>query len=241
MRAIPWQAPEEIVDPEANGRYPERFFSVGMYGNSNVGPFTFTGFDHNKINPFDAQWDNNLFPVFHATFPLSDFHFVPGAGHSIYQFGILYKSTFGTLPADENTVGVNVYFDNLRLIADGCGDFIMDYNNNCRADEGDFALFMDQYLKETPNQSFDFDGNGKVDFYDLQPFEHWYQIASPAADSIGVPEPNTQVSIVLALFTLPTRFALPCNRPRKQFRREPLPIGRRHLIFFGFSATLKIS
>ena len=103
MRAIPWQAPEETVDPEGNGQFPQRYFWIGMYGNAaETDGFQFIGFDENNINPFDAQWDSNLLPVFHASFPLSDFTFQPDSASTFYEFGFLYNSVFGTLPAREH-------------------------------------------------------------------------------------------------------------------------------------------
>ncbi len=163
MRSIPWQPPEETVDPVGNGQYPQRFFWVGMWGGSNgePGSFKFTGFDQNSINPFDAQYDLNQFPVFHASFPLADFDFVPGSGVTEYRLGILYNSVFGTLPAPSNTTAVHIFFDNLRLTQLIPAEHI-DYNGNGVADPEDWSLFMAQFLVNNPpapvgNPSISFD------------------------------------------------------------------------------------
>lgn len=198
MRSIPWQAPEETVAPE-NGRFPQRFFWVGMHGNMNNDAdgsgFIFTGFDANTINPFDAQWDSNLFPVFNASFPLTDFEFNVGSTlPTFFQFGFLYNSTSGTLPAGSNTAGVHVFFDNLRLVE---RDILspIDFNNNNMADPGDFQLFMAQHLAATPTLG-DYDMDGDNDFLDFQQFEEFYDLNIGAAGSLraaiaAVPEPSS--------------------------------------------------
>ncbi|MGD9632889.1 MAG: PEP-CTERM sorting domain-containing protein [Pirellulales bacterium] len=216
MRSIPWQAPEETVDPGPNGenRYPQRFFWVGLFGGANDS-FQFTGFDANTIAPFDAQYDSNLFPVFHASFPLSALNFIPNSTSTFYTLGILYNSVHGTLPASSNTVGATVYFDNFRLTKlNPVGP--IDYNNNGQADPGDWQLFMAQYLVTNPPApganpalSFDLIGNfgaagqnGVVDFSDLQKFQEFYSIANPGSAAVlfgTVPEPGTIALVGLTI------------------------------------------
>jgi len=206
MRSIPWQPPEETVDPETNGRFPHRFFWIGMYGNAaEDGGFQFTGFDANTINPFDSQWDNNLLPVFQASFPLTDFTFQPDSATTFYSFGFLYNSVFGTSPASSNTEGVNIYFDNFRLVErDVLGP--IDFNDNGMADLGDFELFMAQHLVATPTVG-DFDGDGDNDFIDFQQFEEFYDLASGGTGALAaalgaVPEPGTVALAGIALLGL---------------------------------------
>src|SRR5436190_1787552 len=148
MRAIPWQPPEETVNPGPNGenRWPQRFFWTSSGGIANDS-FQFVGFDANTIAPFSTQYDANMFPVFHASFPLSSFNFVPDASpgqHTYRQLLFLYNSVFGTLPAASNTSSVTVYFDNLRLTKlNPVGP--IDYNNDGSATAADWNLFMAQY------------------------------------------------------------------------------------------------
>lgn len=222
MRAIPWQMPEETVNPGMNNenRYPQRYFWTGSQGVA-FDSFQWVGFDANTITPFSSQYDGNLFPVYHASFPLSAFGFNPDASpdqHTFRQLGILYNSVFGTLPAGSNTSGVTVYFDNLRLTK---LDPItpIDFNNNNMADADDWRLFMQQLLVENPpvppNPSINFDLvgnfgsatlNGVVDFHDLQKFEEYYDLANGsgafAALSATVPEPGTAALVLLSLLGL---------------------------------------
>jgi hypothetical protein len=214
MRSIPWQPPEETVDPENNGQFPQRFFWIGMYGNANDGSymrpdgstdssgFQFVGFDANNINPFDEQWDDNLFPVFHASFPLADFTFQPNSESTFYEFGFLYNSVFGTLPTSSNTAGVRIYFDNFQLREYNPVEPV-DFNGNNMADLEDFSLFMAQFGSAEPAIG-DFDGDGDSDFLDFQEFERNYDLANGGGGSLanalaGVPEPGTMALIGLGL------------------------------------------
>jgi hypothetical protein len=208
MRSIPWQPPEETVNPGMNNenRYPHRFFWIGMYGNAaEADGFSFVGFDANTINPFDAQWDNNMSPVFHASFPLADFTFMPNSSTTFYEFGFLYNSVFGTQPAASNPHGVRIYFDNFRLIehnpVDNC-----DFNNDNACTIADFQLFMGQHLAEEPILG-DYDMDGDNDFLDFQEFENFYDLANLGAGSLqrelsGVPEPGAVMLIAIGLCTL---------------------------------------
>lgn len=208
MRSIPWQPPEETVNPGPNGenRFPQRFFWIGMYANAaEAEGFTFVGFDANTINPFDSQWDNNQLPVFQASFPLSDFTFQPNSESTFYQFGFLYNSVFGTLPASANTAGVNIYFDNLRLVehdpTDSC-----DFNNDNACTLADFELFMAQHLTASPTLG-DFDMDGDNDFLDFQEFEKFYDLSNLGSGSLasqlaGVPEPGSIALLGLGVLAL---------------------------------------
>lgn len=223
MRAIPWQPPEETVNPGPNGenRWPQRFFWTSTGGIANDS-FQFVGFDANTIAPFSTQYDANLFPVFHASFPLSSFNFVPDASpgeHTFRQLLFLYNSVFGTLPAASNNSSVTLYFDNLRLTKlNPVGP--IDYNNDGQATPVDWTLFMAQYLgmnppvPPNPNTSFDLVGNfgaagtnSKVDFFDLQKFQEFYTLANPGA-GVGqlpwasVPEPGTLAMAGVACVSL---------------------------------------
>lgn len=229
MRSIPWQAPEETVNPGTNGenRYPQRYFWVGLFGQANDS-FQFTGFDANTVTPFSAEYDNNKFPVFHASFPLSALNFVPNSSTTFYSLGFLYNSVHGTLPAANNTAGAVVFFDNLRLTKlNPVGP--LDYNNNGQADPGDWQLFMAQYLVSdppapvlNPSASFDLIGdfgaagtNGVVDFYDLLKFQEFYAIANPGGAAVlfgNVPEPG---ALALAAISL---LGLAFGRSRRQGR-----------------------
>jgi hypothetical protein len=206
MRSIPWQAPEETVDPMNNGQFPQRYFWVGLYGNANEPEgFQFTGFDENNITPFDPQYDNEPFPVFHASFPLEDLTFQANSATTFYELGILYNSVFGTLPAASNTAGVNIYFDNFQLVEhDPTGMCDFDSNNMCTL--ADFQLFMGNHLREDSTLG-DFDGDGDNDFQDFQEFERFYDLAnlgagSLASDLAGVPEPGTVTLLGLGLLSL---------------------------------------
>jgi hypothetical protein len=230
MRSIPWQPPEETVNPGENGefRYPQRFFWIGMYGNANDGPwerpdgvmdgtgFQFVGFDANTINPFDAQWDNNQLPVFHASFPLEDFTFQPSSATTFYQFGFLYNSVFGTLPASSNTAGVHIYFDNFQLVEHDPAD-MCDFDGNDMCTPADFQLFMAQHLTAEPTLG-DFDEDGDNDFQDFQEFEHFYDLANLGSGSLashlaGVPEPGTVSLVGLGLVGLVVSQARRWARP----------------------------
>jgi hypothetical protein len=219
MRSIPWQAPEETVDPETNGQFPQRYFWVGLFGQANDS-FQFTGFDANTITPFSAEYDNNKFPVFNASFPLSALNFVPNSTSAFYSIGVLYNSVHGTLPATGNTTGAVVYFDNFRLTKiDPVGP--IDYNNNGQADAGDWELFMAQYLvndppaSNNPNALYDLIGdfgaagaNGVVDFHDLQKFQEFYTIANPGSAAVlfgTVPEPGAFALAAMSLLALTFR------------------------------------
>lgn len=236
MRAIPWQAPEETVAPGPNGenRYPQRYFWTGSQGVA-FDSFQWVGFDANTITPFATQYDNDMFPVYHASFPLSAFGFKPDASpdqHTYRQIAFLYNSVFGTLPASANTSSVTVYFDNLRLTKlNPVGP--IDYNNDGQATPADWSQFMAQYLKTdppasaNPNASFDLVGNfgaagtnGVVDFHDLQKFQEFYQIANPGAAAAelpwangGVPEPGTVVLVIAAFIAAAAARARRAQRP----------------------------
>jgi hypothetical protein len=221
MRSIPWQPPEETVDPTTNGQFPQRYFWTGSFGGANDS-FQFVCNDCNTIQPFDTQYDSNLFPVFHASIPLSAFNFVPDASagqHTFRQLGMLYNSVFGTLPAAANTSSVTLYLDNLQLTKlNPVGP--IDYNNDGQATAADWNLFMAQYLvtnpppSASPNASFDLVGNfgaagtnGKVDFFDLQKFQEFYKIANPGAGAslpwnASVPEPSALVLGMIAVIGL---------------------------------------
>jgi hypothetical protein len=217
MRSIPWQAPEETVDPENNGRFPQRYFWVGLYGNANEPDgFQFTGFDENNITPFDAQYDNELFPVFHASFPLEDLTFQPNSATTFYELGILYNSVFGTLPASANTSPINIYFDNFQLVEHNPTD-MCDYNNDMMCTLADFQLFMGQHLREEPMLG-DFDGDGDNDFQDFQEFESFYDLANLGVGTLanqlaGVPEPGTMGLFVIGLLGMLARRARRVARP----------------------------
>ena len=178
-----------------NGQFPQRYFWVGLYGNANEPDgFQFTGFDENNITPFDAQYDNDMFPVFHASFPLEDLTFQPNSATTFYELGILYNSVFGTLPASANTSPINIYFDNFQLVEHNPTD-MCDFNNDMMCTLADFQLFMGQHLTEEPTLG-DFDDDGDNDFQDFQEFENFYDLANLGAGSLashlaGVPEPGT--------------------------------------------------
>ena len=209
MRSIPWQAPEETVDPINNPQFPQRYFWVGMYANaSEADGFQFLGYDQNTVNPFDPIYDNNLLPVFNASFPLTAMTFLPNSTTGVYTLGILYNSVFGTQPAASNTTGASVYFDNFRLV-----EFdpipLIDFNNNAAADVGDWELFMAQHLVPTPTLG-DLVGNfgavgtnGANDRFDLLKFEEYYDLVNGSgslqAALAGVPEPGSFALILIGL------------------------------------------
>jgi PEP-CTERM motif len=218
MRSIPWQPPEETVNPGPNGenRFPQRFFWIGMYGNANDGQwvrpdgqtdssgFQFVGFDANTINPFDAQWNSNLLPVFHASFDLADFTFQPNSATTFYEFGFLYNSVFGTLPASSNTAGVHIYFDNFRLV-EHAPEAFCDFTGDNMCTLADFQQFMAQHLVATPTLG-DYDDDGDNDFLDFQEFERFYDLANLGSGTLtgdlaasGVPEPSTLALVGLCL------------------------------------------
>ena len=164
-----------------------------------------------------------MFPVFHASFPLDAFAFVPDDPddpidpndpvnlHTFRTMAFLYNATFGTLPAGSNTSSVTVYFDNLQLRKIDPITAI-DFNNNDVADPGDWQLFMGQFLAATPTLGdlvANFGGagtNGAVDFWDLQKFQEFYTLANPGSAAAlfggGVPEPSTIALTVLGLMGL---------------------------------------
>ena len=231
MRSIPWQARKKPSIPRTMGSFRSDISgsACGAAPTGAPGSFKFTGFDQNTIAPFDAQYDNDPFPEFHASFPLADFGFVPNSGVTEYRLGILYNSVFGTLPAPSNTTAVHIYFDNLRLTQLIPAEHI-DYNGNGSADPEDWSLFMAQFLVNdppapvgNPGISFDLVGdfgaggtNGVVDFHDLQKFQDFYRLANPAgaaALSGSVPEPSGLVLLAIVLIgvvlTRSRRSALP--------------------------------
>lgn len=226
LRSIAWQPAIETVNPGANNenKYPQRFFWIGMAVNGNNFASTGGGVDAQaNINPFDAQWDSNLFPTFHVSYPLTDFGAaLTVAAPSSYTFEILYNSVFGTTPLTSNTNGAHLMFDNLQLVKLNPAASI-DYNNNGSADPGDWTLFMAHYLQSNPaapvanpSISFDLVGafgaatlNNLVDFDDLQKFQSLYKLANPGPGagampwaSGTVPEPGTFVLSALALLGL---------------------------------------
>jgi len=218
MRSIAWQAPEETVDPETNGQFPQRYFWVGMRGDMS-NDLDGNGFaqvlddanhspgDPYNINPFDAQYDTNPFPVFQASFLLDDFdwHINPENPPTLFRFDIVYNSVFGTLPAASNTHGVNIYFDNFRLVehdpTDSC-----DFNDDSACTLADFELFMAQHLTAEPTLG-DYDGDGDNDFLDFQEFETFYDLANLGSGSLqahlaGVPEPGSIFLFVVGMLAL---------------------------------------
>ncbi len=216
MRSIAWQPPEETVDPAGLGQYPQRFFWVGMLGDTSNGGFAQIGFDQNNINVFDSQWDNVDYAVFNASFPLSDFgwNFAEGTALNEIRLGILYNSVFGTLPAPSNTAAARIYIDNFRLVEQDIVGAI-DLNNDGLVNLDDFDLFMSQNLVPNPSLG-DFDSDGDNDFQDFLQFEDLYNTFHGAgALSLAlssVPEPATLGGALLALLTLTirrTRRAIP--------------------------------
>jgi PEP-CTERM motif len=222
MRAIPWQPPIETVNPDPNGggAYPQRFFWFSMGAQSN-NSFNWVAFDTNSVNPFDAKWDNNLFPTFHTSFPLTAFGYAGANNSTFYTMSFLYNSVFGSTPASSNTSGVNIYVDNLKLRFDDPVLHI-DYNNDHQATPADWNLFMSQYLSSSPvvppnpATTYDLVGNfgaigtnGKVDFADLQKFQSYYAAAHPGAGASSfpwagssVPEPGSLALAAMALVGL---------------------------------------
>jgi hypothetical protein len=202
MRSIAWQPPEETVNP-AGGQYPQRFFWVGMFGDTSNGGFKFTGFDQNNINVFDSQWDNEPYAVFNASFPLTDFEwdFAPGTALNEIRLGILYNSVFGTSPATGNTQSARIFIDNFRLVEQ---DIIgaIDLNDDGLVNLDDFDLFMSQNLVPNPTLG-DFDSDGDNDFQDFLQFEDLYDTfhgAGSLANALaGVPEPATLGGVLLAV------------------------------------------
>jgi hypothetical protein len=202
MRSIAWQAPEETVDPEGNGQFPQRYFWVGMQGNG--GTF-FPIFDQAQISPFDAQFDEDPFPTFHVQVPLPSFDFPADANPAAYSFGIVYNSVFGTLPAGSNTTGADVYFDNFELRAFDPRE-VCDLNSDEDCTLSDFELFMGQNLVANPTLG-DFDNDGDNDFFDFQEFESnydlWIEIqggsGSLQSQLAGVPEPASWLLVGFAV------------------------------------------
>jgi hypothetical protein len=214
MRSIPWTPPEETVDPETNGQFPQRYFWVGLHGNMNNDAdgngfvFADDGLpgDPNNINPFDAQWDSTPFPVFNASFPLDNLEWSinPATPPTFFQLGIVYNSTFGTVPEASNTTPVTFWIDNLRLVEHDPTDEC-DFNNSNSCTLDDFALFMAQHLVEIPTLG-DYDDDGDNDFDDFQQFEFFYDQANLGSggslrfDLAGgtVPEPGSLLLVGLA-------------------------------------------
>ena len=130
------------------------------------------------------QYDNDLFPVFHASFPLEDLTFQPNSATTFYELGILYNSVFGTLPASANTSPINIYFDNFQLVEHNPTD-MCDFNNDMMCTLADFQLFMGQHLTEEPTLG-DFDDDGDNDFQDFQEFENFYDLANLGAGSLAI-------------------------------------------------------
>jgi hypothetical protein len=225
MRSIPWTPPEETVNPGPNGefRYPQRYFWVGMHGNMNNDAdgqgFIFVyeelnntppGADPNSINPFDAQWDSNPFPVLNASFPLDAFEFNvnPATPPTFFTLGIVYNSTFGTVPEASNTTPVTFWIDNLRLVEHDPTDEC-DFNNDNMCTIADFQLFMGQHLVTDPILG-DYDGDNDNDFADFQQFEFFYDQANLGSGATlrsdlaggSVPEPGSAALVGLALLGL---------------------------------------
>ena len=204
-------------------------FRSGIFGSActemPASPMAFSslGFDENNITPFDAQYNNDMFPVFHASFPLADLTFQPNSATTFYELGILYNSVFGTLPASANTSPINIYFDNFQLVEHNPTD-MCDFNNDMMCTLADFQLFMGQHLTEEPTLG-DFDDDGDNDFLDFQEFENFYDLANLGAGSLashlaGVPEPGTIGSCGLGLLGMLVR------RGRRLFRSTmPLAVA----------------
>lgn len=210
MRSIAWQPPEETVNP-AGGQFPQRFFWVGMLGDTSNGGFRQIGFDQNVINVFDEQWDNVDYAVFNASFPLSDFgwNFAEGTALNEIRLGILYNSVFGTLPAPSNTESARIFIDNFRLVEQDIAG-VIDLNDDGEIDLDDFDLFMSQHLVPNPTLG-DFNSDGVNDFQDFLEFEDLYDTFHGAGALAGalasVPEPATLGGALLAALALTLRRA----------------------------------
>ena len=210
MRSIAWQPPQETVNP-AGGQYPQRFFWVGMFGDTSNGGFVFTGFDQNGINVFDSQWDNQPYAVFNASFPLSDFgwDFAEGTALNEIRLGILYNSVFGTSPATGNTQAARIFIDNFRLVEQDIAG-VIDLNVDGLINLDDFDLFMSQHLVPSPTLG-DLNGDGDNDFEDFLQFEDLYDTfhgAGALANALaGVPEPATLGGVLLAVLGVAMRRA----------------------------------
>lgn len=205
MRSIAWQPPEETVDPVGNGQFPQRFFWVGMVGDTSNGGFKQIN-NINTIEVFDEQWDNVDYAVVNASVPLTDFgwSFAEGTALNEIRLSLLYNSVFGTLPAPSNTTAARIYIDNFRLIEQDIAG-VIDLNDDGDIDLDDFELFMSQHLVPSPTLG-DLDGDGDNDFDDFLQFEDLYDTfygAGALAAALGsVPEPATLGGALLGVFGL---------------------------------------
>ncbi len=208
MRSIAWQPPEETVDPANNGQFPQRFFWVGLLGDTSNGGFRQINNVH-TIEVFDPQWDNEDYAVVNASVPLTDFgwDFAEGTALNEIRLGILYNSVFGTLPAPSNTTAARIFIDNFRLVEQDIAG-VIDLNNDGEIDLDDFDLFMSQHLVANPTLG-DFNADGANDFQDFLQFEDLYDTfhgaGSLASALASVPEPTTLGGALLAVLGLALR------------------------------------